>query len=59
MLSLGTILQGGDVYVTFKPNLIDDDGNISDDGTRKFLQGFIDQFVSLVTRLTPQPTRTA
>jgi chromate reductase, NAD(P)H dehydrogenase (quinone) len=59
MLSLGTILQGGDVYVTFKPNLVDDDGNISDDSTRKFLQGFIDQFASLVTRLAPQPARTA
>jgi chromate reductase, NAD(P)H dehydrogenase (quinone) len=52
MLSVGTIIQGGDAYVTFKPNLIDDEGNISDDSTRKFLQGFIDQFASLVFRLT-------
>jgi chromate reductase, NAD(P)H dehydrogenase (quinone) len=59
MLSLGTILQGGDVYVTFKPNLVDDHGDISDNNTRKFLQGFIDQFASLVTRLAPQPVRTA
>jgi chromate reductase, NAD(P)H dehydrogenase (quinone) len=58
MLSVGTIIQGGDAYVTFKPNLIDDEGNISDDSTRKFLQGFIDQFASLVTRLAPQPART-
>ena len=58
MLSVGTIIQGGDVYVTFKPNLVDDDGNISDDSTRKFLQGAIDQFASLVTRLAPQPART-
>jgi chromate reductase len=57
MLSVGTIIQGGDVYVTFKPNLVDDDGNISDDSTRKFLQGSIDQFASLVTRLAPQPLR--
>jgi len=59
MLSVGTIIQGGDAYVTFKPNLIDDEGNISDDSTRKFLQGFIDQFASLVTRLAPQPTSAA
>ena len=58
MLSVGTIIQGGDAYVTFKPNLIDDEGTISDDSTWKFLQGFIDQFASLVTRLAPQPART-
>jgi chromate reductase len=58
MLSVGTIIQGGDAYVTFKPNLIDDEVNISDDSTRKFLQGFIEQFASLVMRLAPQPPRT-
>jgi chromate reductase len=52
MVSLGTILQGGEAYVTFKPNLIDDRGNIGDESTREFLQGFIDQFATLVGRLS-------
>src|SRR5271156_4702932 len=34
MTSLGTILLGGDAYVTFKPNLIDEHGNIGDDTTK-------------------------
>lgn len=52
MVSMGTILQGGEAYLTFKPNLIDDRGNIGDESTRKFLQGFIDQFATLVGRLS-------
>ena len=52
MVSMGTILQGGEAYVTFKPNLIDDRGNIGDESTREFLQGFIDQFATLVGRLS-------
>jgi chromate reductase, NAD(P)H dehydrogenase (quinone) len=59
MVSLGTILLGGEAYVTFKPNLVDDQGNIGDDGTRQFLQGFLDQFASLVVRLSPQAARSA
>jgi len=51
MVSLGTILLGGEAYITFKPNLIDDAGNIADDGTQKFLQGYVDRFADLVTRL--------
>ncbi|MDP1574661.1 MAG: NADPH-dependent FMN reductase [Coxiellaceae bacterium] len=37
-----------EVYVQFKDNLIDFDGNISDAGTQKFLQGFVDQFVDWI-----------
>lgn len=39
-----------EVYVYFKENLIDHDGNISDHGTQKFLQGFVDQFVSWIEK---------
>jgi chromate reductase, NAD(P)H dehydrogenase (quinone) len=59
MISLGVILLGGEAYVTFKPDLVDAQGNIGDEGTRKFLQGFLDQFASLVTRLSAQPARSA
>ena len=60
MTGLGMILQGGEAYVTFKPDLVDDQGNIGDESTRKFLQGFLDQFASLVGHLsTPNVERSA
>lgn len=60
MVSLGTILLGGEAYITFKPNLIDNDGNIGDESTRKFLQDFVGRFADLVTRLTqPKTERSA
>src|SRR5579863_5032404 len=51
MLGLGMTLLGGESYVQFKPNLFDDAGNISDENTQKFLQGFVDRFAVLVTKL--------
>jgi chromate reductase, NAD(P)H dehydrogenase (quinone) len=60
MVSLGTILLGGEAYITFKPNLIDADGNIGDETTRKFLEGFLGRFADLVTRLAqPKAERSA
>jgi len=51
MLGLGMTLLGGESYVTFKPNLIDEQGKITDETTEKFLQGFIDRFATLVAKL--------
>ncbi len=51
MLGLGMTLLGGESYVQFKPNLVDDQGNVSDETTKKFLQGFVDRFATLVTKL--------
>jgi chromate reductase, NAD(P)H dehydrogenase (quinone) len=51
MLGLGMTLLGGESYVQFKPNLIDDQGNIADESTKKFLQDFVDRFATLVTKL--------
>jgi len=53
MTGLGMTLLGGEAYVTFKPNLIDTQGNIGDDSTKTFLQGFVDRFAILVERLAP------
>jgi len=53
MASLGMILLGSEAYVTFKPNLIDEHGNIGDESTKKFLADFVDRFAFLVTRLAP------
>jgi chromate reductase, NAD(P)H dehydrogenase (quinone) len=52
MTGLGMILLGGEAYVTFKPNLVDQEGNIGDDSTKAFLQGFVDRFATLVERLS-------
>ena len=52
MTGLGMTLLGGESYITFKPNLIDDAGNISDENVQKFLQGFVDRFAVLVGRLS-------
>jgi chromate reductase len=59
MTGLGMILLGGEAYVTFKPNLIDDHGNIGDESTKTFLQGFVDRFAHLVGRLAPAAQRSA
>jgi chromate reductase len=52
MLGLGMTLLGGEAYVQFKPNLFDDQGNISDETTQKFLQGFVDRFATLVSKVS-------
>jgi chromate reductase, NAD(P)H dehydrogenase (quinone) len=59
MTGLGLILLGGEAYITFKPDLIDAQGNIGDENTRKFLQDFLDRFATLVGRLTAQTARSA
>jgi chromate reductase, NAD(P)H dehydrogenase (quinone) len=55
MMGLGMTLLGGESYITFKPNLVDEAGNISDDTTQKFLQGFVDRFATLVGKLSAKP----
>jgi chromate reductase len=49
---LGALVMGGEAYLTFKSGLIDDAGVIADEGTRKFLQAFVDQFTTLLARLS-------
>jgi chromate reductase, NAD(P)H dehydrogenase (quinone) len=46
----GVLLSGGEAYIQFRPELIDGEHNVTDEGTRKFLQGFVDQLVALATR---------
>jgi chromate reductase, NAD(P)H dehydrogenase (quinone) len=48
---LGALVMGGEAYIGYKPGLVDDAGKITDDGTRAFLQAYVDQFASLVARL--------
>jgi chromate reductase, NAD(P)H dehydrogenase (quinone) len=53
MAGLGMIVLGGEAYITYKPNLIDEHGYIGDEGTRKFLRDFVCRFAALVTRHAP------
>jgi len=54
----GVLLMGGETYITFKQGLIADDGAVTDESTRGFLKGFLDQFAALVTRFAA-PVRAA
>jgi chromate reductase, NAD(P)H dehydrogenase (quinone) len=40
-----------EVYVHFTPNLIDDSGDIGNEGTRKFLQSFADRYAAWIKKL--------
>jgi chromate reductase len=57
--NLGALVMGGEAYVTFKPNLIDETNAVTDSGTLRFLQSFIDQFAALAAHLTTPKTYTA
>ncbi len=48
-LDVPTLAQP-EVFIHFKDELIADDGTIGNDGTRKFLQGFVDGYVAWVRR---------
>ena len=48
--------MGGEAYITFKPGLIDDANTITDEGVRRFLQAFVDQFAALLARLNARDT---
>ncbi|OOG61232.1 NADPH-dependent FMN reductase [Rhodanobacter sp. B04] len=44
------VLAQPEVFIHFKDELIADDGSISNDGTRKFLQGFVDNYSAWIRR---------
>jgi chromate reductase len=48
-LDVPTLAQP-EVFVQFKDELIADDGTINSEGTKKFLQGFVDSYVAWVRR---------
>ncbi len=47
----GVVLSGGETYLQFKPDLIDANDVVTDEGTRKFLKSFLDQFAVMVGKL--------
>jgi chromate reductase len=48
---LGSAVLGGEAYVSFKPELIDSDGNIANQSTRKFLGDYMERFATFTSRL--------
>lgn len=47
----GLHIVGGEAYILFKPELIDDAHNITDDSARGFLKAFIDHFATFAGKL--------
>lgn len=48
---LDVILMGQpELYLQFKENMIDFDGNIADEKTKQFLQGYVDKFAAWMER---------
>jgi chromate reductase len=56
---LGALVLGGEAYITFKPDLINAEGEIGDEGTRKFLGGLLNRFSNLVARHAKAAERSA
>lgn len=46
----GTVV-GSQVFITFKEGLIDAEHNVTDEGTRGFLKGFLDNFAKIAGKL--------
>jgi len=55
----GVVLSGGEAYLQFKPGLIDEDDDITDESTTGFLKGFLDQFAALVGKLAVPAAKAA
>jgi len=51
MTNLAGVVAGGQVFITFKEVLIDANHEITNEGTRSFLQGFIDGFAKIAGKL--------
>ena len=49
---IGAQVMGGEAYITFKPELVDADDNVTDESTRKFLKAFLDQLAVLTGKLS-------
>ncbi|MDO9414045.1 MAG: NAD(P)H-dependent oxidoreductase [Pseudolabrys sp.] len=49
--NLGVNLVGGEAYIQFKPELIDDSGDITDASVKAFLQAFVDKFAAFANKL--------
>ncbi len=52
MTVLGTYVLGEpEVYISFKPDVYAADGTVLNEGTAKFLKGFLDRFAALIDKV--------
>ena len=56
---LGLHVAGGEAYIAFKPDLIDAQSAVTDEGVRKFLKTYIDQFADFAGKFATQSARQA
>jgi chromate reductase, NAD(P)H dehydrogenase (quinone) len=56
---LGALVMGSVAYVAFKPDLIEEADTVTDAGTLRFLQSFVDQIAGFAARLTSTPLAAA
>lgn len=47
----GVHVMGGEAYIQFKPDLIDADGNVTDENVTGFLKAYVDNFASFAGKL--------
>jgi chromate reductase, NAD(P)H dehydrogenase (quinone) len=45
------LMNAIEAYIQFTPDLIDDDGNVTDESTEKFLRNYMDQFCGFIGRV--------
>lgn len=51
LTNLAGAVVGGQVFITFKDDLIDAQHNVTNEATRGFLQGFVDNFAKIAGKL--------
>ena len=51
LTNLAGVVVGSQVFVTFKDDLIDAQNNVTNEATRGFLQGFVDNFAKIAGKL--------
>lgn len=56
---LGSLVLGGEAYISFKPDLLDQEGKFADESTRAFLKAYMDRLADLAGQLAPAPAKAA
>jgi chromate reductase len=51
---LGVTAMSSETYITFKPGLLNEAGQVADESTRGFLQSFVDKFASFMVNVSRQ-----
>ena len=50
---LGVLVMGGEAYISFSPDPVDEDGHFLDASKRAFCEAYMNRFVDLVMRFVP------